>query len=105
MAAQDPNAPTDSNGSALVATAVTMLTFSWLSVGLRSFVRAKLTNGFQWDDWVMLAAQVRYQVESILDISYSLLFQIGKLHSLMRFDITRGSRWVGETRSVARPAP
>lgn len=61
MAAQDPNAPTDSNGGALVATAFTMLAISWLSVSLRSFVRAKLTNGFQWDDWLMLAAQVRYK--------------------------------------------
>ncbi|KAL7625289.1 hypothetical protein AAE478_004505 [Parahypoxylon ruwenzoriense] len=62
MAAQDPNAPTDSNGSALVVTAITMLLFSWLSVSLRSFVRAKLTNGFQWDDWMMLAAQINFTV-------------------------------------------
>ncbi|XXH00088.1 hypothetical protein Hte_006430 [Hypoxylon texense] len=66
MAAQDPNAPTDSNGGALVATAVTMLVFSWLSVALRSFVRAKLTNGFQWDDWVMLAAQANFTVSCAL---------------------------------------
>ncbi|KAI1776231.1 hypothetical protein F4818DRAFT_374699 [Hypoxylon cercidicola] len=66
MAAQDPNAPTDSNGGALVATAVAMLTFSWLSVALRSFVRAKLTNGFQWDDWVMLAAQANFTVSCAL---------------------------------------
>ncbi|KAI1761439.1 hypothetical protein GGR53DRAFT_28097 [Hypoxylon sp. FL1150] len=66
MAAQDPNAPTDSNGSALVVTAVIMLTFSWLSVALRSFVRAKLTNGFQWDDWVMLAAQANFTVSCAL---------------------------------------
>ncbi|KAF3064898.1 putative integral membrane family protein [Daldinia childiae] len=66
MAAQDPNAPTDSNGGALVATAVVMLTFSWLSVSLRSFVRAKLTNGFQWDDWLMLAAQANFTVSCAL---------------------------------------
>ncbi|KAI1801032.1 hypothetical protein F4811DRAFT_481521 [Daldinia bambusicola] len=60
MAAQDPNAPTDSNGGALVATAAVMLAFSWLSVCLRSFVRAKLTNGFQWDDWLMLVAQANF---------------------------------------------
>ncbi|OTA94621.1 hypothetical protein M434DRAFT_70998, partial [Hypoxylon sp. CO27-5] len=66
MAAQDPNAPTDSNGGALVATAITMLTFSWLSVSLRSFVRARLTNGFQWDDWLMLAAQINFTVSCVL---------------------------------------
>ncbi|KAI2778613.1 hypothetical protein F4815DRAFT_234381 [Daldinia loculata] len=66
MAAQDPNAPTDSNGGALVATAVAMLTFTWLSVSLRSFVRAKLTNGFQWDDWLMLAAQANFTVSCAL---------------------------------------
>ncbi|KAI8966161.1 hypothetical protein F5Y11DRAFT_214906 [Daldinia sp. FL1419] len=66
MAAQDPNAPTDSNGSALVATAVAMLTLSWLSVSLRSFVRAKLTNGFQWDDWLMLAAQANFTISCSL---------------------------------------
>ncbi|KAI5862939.1 hypothetical protein GGS23DRAFT_570231 [Durotheca rogersii] len=65
MAAQDPNAPTDSNGGALVATAVTMLAFSWLSVALRSFVRARLTNGFQWDDWFMLAAQVNFTISCV----------------------------------------
>ncbi|KAI1411925.1 hypothetical protein F5Y13DRAFT_190923 [Hypoxylon sp. FL1857] len=62
MAAQDPNAPTDSNAGAMLATAITMMTFSWLSVSLRSFVRARLTNGFQWDDWLMLAAQINYTV-------------------------------------------
>ncbi|KAI0139438.1 hypothetical protein F4776DRAFT_588483 [Hypoxylon sp. NC0597] len=65
MAAQDPNAPMDSNGGALVATVITMLTFSWLSVSLRSFVRARLTNGFQWDDWLMLAAQINFTVSCV----------------------------------------
>ncbi|KAI0166964.1 hypothetical protein GGR52DRAFT_584821 [Hypoxylon sp. FL1284] len=66
MVAQDPNAPIDSNGGALVATAIAMLTFSWLSVLLRSFVRAKLTNGFQWDDWIMLVAQANFTVSCAL---------------------------------------
>ncbi|KAI2466705.1 hypothetical protein F4781DRAFT_339993 [Annulohypoxylon bovei var. microspora] len=66
MAAQDPNAPTDSNGGALVATAITMLVFSWLSVSLRSFVRARLTNGFQWDDWIMLLAQLNFTTSCVL---------------------------------------
>ncbi|KAI1390737.1 uncharacterized protein F4822DRAFT_162356 [Hypoxylon trugodes] len=66
MAAQDPNAPTDSNGGALVVTAIVMLTLTWLSVSLRSFVRAKLTNGFQWDDWLMIAAQLNFTVSCSL---------------------------------------
>ncbi|KAI0884257.1 uncharacterized protein GGS22DRAFT_21179 [Annulohypoxylon maeteangense] len=66
MAAQDPNAPTDSNGGALVATAITMLIFSWLSVSLRSFVRARLTNGFQWDDWIMLLSQLNFTASCVL---------------------------------------
>ncbi|KAI2623127.1 hypothetical protein GGR54DRAFT_37667 [Hypoxylon sp. NC1633] len=68
MAAQDPNAPTDSNGSALVAAAAAMLALTWLSVALRSFVRARLTNGFQWDDWIMLVAQANFTVSCVLII-------------------------------------
>ncbi|KAI1337478.1 hypothetical protein F5Y15DRAFT_155406 [Xylariaceae sp. FL0016] len=62
MAAQDPTAPTDTNGGALVVTAIVMLIVSWLSVCLRSYVRAILTNGFQADDWLMLVAQANFSV-------------------------------------------
>jgi hypothetical protein len=50
----------ENNGGALLATAGTFLALSLFSVILRSYVRIYLTNGFQPDDWVMLAAQVKF---------------------------------------------
>lgn len=47
------------NGTSLVATAITFLTLSWISVLLRIYVRAFMTRFFQLDDWFMLIAQVR----------------------------------------------
>lgn len=58
MSAQDPNASTESKGGALVATAAAFMTLSWLSVLLRTYVRAIMLKGFQADDWLMLVAQV-----------------------------------------------
>lgn len=46
------------NGAPLVATAVTFLALSWISVLLRIYVRAFMTNHFQLDDWFMLIGQV-----------------------------------------------
>lgn len=46
------------NGASLVGTAVSFLAFTYISVGLRTYVRAFLTKGFLLDDWLMLAAQV-----------------------------------------------
>ncbi|KUI61201.1 hypothetical protein VP1G_08378 [Cytospora mali] len=45
------------NGEALVGTAVSFLVLTYISVGLRTYVRAFLTKGFLADDWLMLAAQ------------------------------------------------
>lgn len=53
---------TESNGGALVVTAITFLVLSWLSVILRAYVRAILTKSFQADDWLMLVAQVRVTI-------------------------------------------
>lgn len=47
------------NGAALVATAVAFLALSWISVLLRIYVRAFMTNCFQLDDWFMVIGQVR----------------------------------------------
>lgn len=47
------------NGASLVATAVTFLALSWISVLLRIYVRAFMTNCFQLDDWFMVIGQVR----------------------------------------------
>ncbi|KAK1971301.1 integral membrane family protein [Colletotrichum sublineola] len=47
----------ESNGGALVATAVAFLVLSWFSVLLRCYVRAFMTKGFQVNDWFMVVAQ------------------------------------------------
>lgn len=77
----------EENGSALVATAIALLTLSWFSVGLRTYTRAVLMKSLQLDDWLMLVAQVnsssyyigqlspkvrsssRYHVHSFLKVS------------------------------------
>lgn len=46
------------NGGSLVITAVVLLVLTWISVMLRTYVRAFMTNSFQMDDWLMLVAQV-----------------------------------------------
>ncbi|KAJ2906606.1 putative integral membrane family protein [Zalerion maritima] len=50
----------ETNGKALVSASVVFLVISYLSVFLRSYVRAFLTNGFQADDWFMVVAQINY---------------------------------------------
>ncbi|KAK8038124.1 hypothetical protein PG994_014891 [Apiospora phragmitis] len=59
MAAQDPTVSTENNGYALIVTAIVFLTLTWISVFLRTYVRAYMTKGFQADDWLMLIGQVR----------------------------------------------
>jgi len=49
--------PTENNGGALVGTAVSFLVLTYISVALRTYVRAILTKSFQADDWLMLVAQ------------------------------------------------
>lgn len=46
------------NGGSLVGAAVSFLALTYVSVGLRTYVRVFLTKGFLIDDWLMLAAQV-----------------------------------------------
>ncbi|KAH8664011.1 hypothetical protein BX600DRAFT_436586 [Xylariales sp. PMI_506] len=60
MAAQDPTVSTESNGIALVVTAITFLILSWISVALRTYVRAIMLKGFKADDWLMLVSQVNF---------------------------------------------
>ncbi|CVK93171.1 uncharacterized protein FPRO_04463 [Fusarium proliferatum ET1] len=52
----------EENGSALVATAITLLTLSWFSVGLRTYTRAVLMKSLQLDDWLMLVAQIIFTI-------------------------------------------
>lgn len=46
------------NGDALLVTVLVFLVLTWVSVALRTYVRAILTKSFQYDDWLMLVAQV-----------------------------------------------
>jgi hypothetical protein len=48
----------EGNGNALTGTAICFLAFTYVSVALRTYVRAGLTRNFQIDDWLMLVAQV-----------------------------------------------
>ncbi len=48
----------EDNSSALIGTAVAFLALTYVSVALRTYVRASLTRNFQVDDWLMLASQV-----------------------------------------------
>ncbi|KAI0119891.1 hypothetical protein GGR51DRAFT_780 [Nemania sp. FL0031] len=75
MAPQDPNAPTDSNGLGLLATAIVMLIVSWVSVALRTYVRAGIIMSFQADDWVMLAGLANFTISCsfiFVGLSYGL---------------------------------
>ncbi|KAI1423025.1 hypothetical protein F5Y12DRAFT_567093 [Xylaria sp. FL1777] len=75
MAPQDPNAPTDSNGTGLLVAAIVALVISWLSVALRTYVRAGMTRSFQSDDWVMLAGLANFTVSCsfvFVGLSYGL---------------------------------
>ncbi|KAI0865998.1 hypothetical protein F4860DRAFT_203548 [Xylaria cubensis] len=62
MAPQDPNAPTDSNGIGLLVTGIVTLSIAWLSMALRTYVRAVIMKSFQVDDWVMLAGLANFTV-------------------------------------------
>jgi hypothetical protein len=48
----------ENDGYPLLGTAVSFLTMTWISVLLRTYVRAVLTKNFEWDDWLLLVAQV-----------------------------------------------
>ena len=50
--------PDDYNGAQLVVVSILFLVLSFVSVGLRFFVRILILKSFQWDDWLMLIAQV-----------------------------------------------
>lgn len=47
------------NGLELILTVVIVLTLAYASVLLRCYVRLRITNAFQLDDWLMLISLVR----------------------------------------------
>lgn len=50
----------DNRGPELAAVTCFFLGVSWLFVLLRCFVRAKITNSFQMDDWLMVCSVVSF---------------------------------------------
>lgn len=48
----------ENNGGALVSTSAIFLTLTWISVILRTYTRAYLTNSFKLDDWLMIVSLV-----------------------------------------------
>lgn len=65
MAAQDPSVSTENNGGPLVGTAAAFLALSWVSVLLRTYVRAIMLKGFQADDWFMVIAQINFTISCV----------------------------------------
>ncbi|KAM0324184.1 hypothetical protein ACHAQA_008378 [Verticillium albo-atrum] len=55
----------EDHGGALVATAIVFLILSWISVILRTYVRAILTKAYQADDWLMLVAQAIFTISCV----------------------------------------
>lgn len=56
--AADTATANQSNGGDLLITIVIFQVLTWISVALRAYVRTALTKNFQFDDWLMLVAQV-----------------------------------------------
>ena len=52
------DSPTAYNGNQLVIAATVFLVLTYIAVGLRCFVRLRITKAFALDDWLILAAQV-----------------------------------------------
>ncbi|KAI1814690.1 hypothetical protein GGS20DRAFT_398939 [Poronia punctata] len=93
MAPQDPNASTENNGVGLFATATVMLAISWISVALRTYVRAVMTRSFQADDWVMLAGLAVFTVSCVF-IYLGLGFGLGSHNrALSQADEIEALKW------------
>lgn len=50
--------PNDYNGNSLIIVCTVFLALTYLSVGLRVFVRIKILKTFSLDDWLMIVAQI-----------------------------------------------
>lgn len=70
--ADDPSYASQYNGGALLITIILFQVLTWVSVALRTYVRAVLTKSFLYDDWFMLVAQVWFRENRTLDGGRSL---------------------------------
>lgn len=59
----DDGSPTDYNGYQLIVVVIIFLILTYISVGLRCFVRIRITKAFAVDDWLMLVAQVNSHLQ------------------------------------------
>lgn len=95
------------NGGALVATAVSFLALTYISVGLRTYVRTYLTGGFLVDDWLMLAAQVRKPCKRgsrrVGTKDFVLTMVTGRFYHLLYIHIAWDQNRPGKTRQGAAP--
>ncbi len=57
----DPVNLDEYNGGPLKVAACTFLGLTYVSVGLRTYVRSVLTHSFQTDDWLMLVSLVCFK--------------------------------------------
>lgn len=85
------------NGAGLVITSAIFLGLTYLSVGLRTYVRAYLTKCFQLDDWLMLVAQVCLIKNVQKRYGTLTLWSSGNFHRLMLFYISRCTGWHGSS--------
>jgi hypothetical protein len=71
---------TDYNGYQLIAVVIIFLIFTYISVGLRCFVRARITRAFATDDWLMLVAQIIFTFSCVCIIR-GVYYGIGRHNS------------------------
>jgi hypothetical protein len=60
----------DDNGAQMIFVCIIFLALTYFSVGLRVFVRAWITKSFQWDDWLMVIAQVSLLLNDLTGQTY-----------------------------------
>lgn len=92
MADQDIDL-TETNGAALVGTAIVFLVLSWISVALRTYTRAVVMTGFQLDDWLMLIAQVGRPPLRASMLPSANLERAGHFHRVLRLYPSRREKW------------
>ncbi|KAH8900805.1 hypothetical protein GQ53DRAFT_603723, partial [Thozetella sp. PMI_491] len=56
----------DSNAAALLGSVITLVSLASIFVGLRLYVRQRITRNLSWDDWTMLSAMIMTLVTGII---------------------------------------
>lgn len=62
----------ENRSNQVLAVAILFISLTWLTVGMRCFVRIRMLKSFGYDDWAMLITQVRVEVvfrEILINIS------------------------------------